>query len=120
MSGLRNLRSIYIDELIDNHDTFTSTQPLTKFDTRFNYNENDSIPQLLNFSVDIDFTCDSDKDSIYASISSSILSQKSDVWSNTSSIFHKCLLSIPILYFLFIAASRPAGSLSYLRRHRRE
>ena len=54
MSGLRNLRSIYIDELIDNHDTFTSTQPLTKFDTRFNYNENDSIPQLLNFSVDIE------------------------------------------------------------------
>ena len=56
-----------------------------------------SLKSDLNLSVEIDLISFSDKDFKYEPMSSSILSQNKEEGSNTSSIFHVCLLSNPII-----------------------
>ena len=51
MSGLDNLRSIFEDELNEKVELFKSNQPVDKFDTKLNYNDNSSIDQSFTFSI---------------------------------------------------------------------
>jgi len=53
MSGLLNLKSIFQDELLEKTELFQSNQPVDKFDTKFNYNDNSIVLQTHGFDVDI-------------------------------------------------------------------
>ena len=53
MSGLDNLRSVFQDELNEKVELFKENQPIDKFDTKFNYNQQALIPQSFTFGVDL-------------------------------------------------------------------
>ena len=51
--ALENLKSIFQDELLEKTELFQSNQPVDRFDTKFNYNENSIVLQTHGFDVDI-------------------------------------------------------------------
>ena len=53
MSGLDNLRSIFADELNEKVELFRENQPIDRFDTKLNYNENLSNENTFTFSTDL-------------------------------------------------------------------
>ena len=51
--GLENLKSIFQDELNEKVEVFQSNQPIDRFDTKLNYNENAFNEQSFGFSSDL-------------------------------------------------------------------
>ena len=51
--GLENLKSIFRDELNEKVEVFQSNQPIDRFDTKLNYNENAFNEQSFGFSSDL-------------------------------------------------------------------
>ena len=51
--ALENLKSIFQDELLEKTELFQSNQPIDRFDTKLNYNENSFNKNTFTFSTDL-------------------------------------------------------------------